>query len=132
MYDSSYEGVIATMHVAMIGESTAEFGFTVHKDFRNRGFGSILFERAVTWAKAHNIDKVFMHCLSENKAVRSIAKKNEMHVITIQGGEAEADLVLPKDLVAPMTDVMLDRMAVYDMLLINQQKFLKNIFRIKQ
>ena len=132
MYDRSFDGVIATMHIAMMGDSAAEIGFTVDKSFRNRGLGTKLFERATTWARAHDVEKLFMHCLSENKAVRSIAKKNEMHVITIIGGEAEADLVLKQDVLAPIADVMLDRIALYDMLLINQQKFMTNIFRITQ
>jgi len=132
IYDKSVDGVIATMHISVMSDNTAEIGFTVHKNFRNRGLGTQLFDRAITWATAHNIDKLFMHCLTENKAVRSIAKKNEVHVITIQGSEARADLVLKKDMLAPMADAALDRIALYDMLLINQQKFLANIFRITQ
>lgn len=132
MYDTAFDGVIATMHIAPMGEETAEIGFTVHEKFRNRGLGTKLFERATTWAQAHDIKKLFMHCLSENKAVRTIAKKNEMHIITIHGGEAEADLVLKQDVLAPIADAVLDRIALYDMLLINQQKLMTNIFRIKQ
>ena len=127
IYSPEADGVIATLHVALMNDDQAEFGFTVDSRFRNRGFGSELFSRGVTWAKALSVKKVFMHCLSENAAVRKIAKKNEMHVITLDGDEAEADLALPRDFSAPWADLMLDRIAIYDMLFVNQQKLLNNI-----
>ena len=129
IYDSDHEGLVATLHIAKIDNESAEFGFTVSKDMRNQGVGNALFKRGAVWAKAQSVKKLFMHCLSENKAVQSIAKKNEMHVVTILGGEAEADLALPYDPSAIISDVLLDRVSVYDMLLVNQQKLMSTFFR---
>ena len=70
-----------------------------------------------------------MHCLSENQAIKKIAKNNSMHVVTLSDGESEADLVLQSNATAKFSEALVDNMAVYDMLLVNQQKFWFNIFR---
>lgn len=132
IYNPHADGVIAVMHVAKIDDVSVEFGFTVDKNFRRNGYGNSLFSRGVTWAKSIGAKKVFMHCLSENKAVREIAKKNEMDVVMMFGGEAEADLKLPVDITAPWSDMMLDRLAIYDMLLNNQQRLLNTTIGLTQ
>lgn len=129
IYHKDYEGLVGTLHAAQMNDDIAEFGFTVDKQLRGQGLGDTLFKRAYTWAKSRGIKKVFMHCLSENKAIQHIAKKNDMNVIRLNGGEAEADLVLPIDYSAPLSEVLLQKMAVYDMLLINQYKLITKYFR---
>lgn len=125
VYDSETDGLIATLHVALLDDHRAEFGCTVGSSYRQRGIGNELFVRGVTWAKSCGVKKVYMYCLSENKAIQKIARKNNMHVITLCEGEAEATLATPYDPTAPMNDVLLDRMSVYDMLLVNQHKIIK-------
>lgn len=127
IYNADKDGVVATLHASQIDEETAEFGFTVSTDLRRRGNGDALFKRGATWAKARGIKKVFMHCLSENVAIQRIAKNNGMHVVKLVGGEAEADLALPHDPAALFNQAMLDNLAVYDMLFINQLKLFNNI-----
>lgn len=129
VYDDKSEGCIASLHVNVISNQIAEFGCTVDPRYRNHGIGGDLFKRGLTWAKKFNVKKIFMHCLSENKAIQKIAKKNNMDVITLSDGEAEATLSTSFDPTAPYVDVVLDRMAVYDMLLIKQLKFIKNFLR---
>lgn len=127
IYHPEYDGVIATLHAAQMDKETAELGFTVSKHFRGHGFGDALFSRGAVWAKARGIKKLFMHCLSENKAVQRIAKKNGMHVVTMLGGEAEADLALPYDPTAIVSQALIDNIAVYDMLFVNQLKIFNKI-----
>jgi GNAT superfamily N-acetyltransferase len=129
IYHAEQDGLVATLHVATIDEDAAEFGFTVSKDQRKKGIGDTLFKRGVLWAKARDKKNIFMHCLSENQAIKKIAKNNSMHVVTLAGGESEADLVLKSDPNAAFNEAVADKMAVYDMLLVNQQKFWFNIFR---
>ena len=129
VYDAEHDGLIATLHIAIIDQDSAEFGFTVSKDQRKKGIGDTLFKRGVLWATARNKNNIFMHCLSENQAIKKIAKNNSMHVVTLSDGESEADLVLQSNATAKFSEALVDNMAVYDMLLVNQQKFWFNIFR---
>ena len=127
MYYADREGVVATLHIAQMDSETAELGFTVSSDLRRRGNGDALFKRGVTWAKSRGIKRLFMHCLSENVPIQRIAKNNGMHVVRLIAGEAEADLALPYDPTAIVHQVLLDSMAIYDMMLVNQLKFFNNI-----
>ena len=129
IYHPEFDGVVGTLHVAQMKDDTAEFGFTVDKRLRGKGYGDALFKRGMLWAKARMVKHIFMHCLSENKIIQHIAKKNCMHVVRLMGGEAEADLVVPKDYSAPYSEAVVDNIAIYDMLLVNQQKMLATLFR---
>ena len=50
----------------------AEFGVSVLKQARGRGFGARLFERAVMHARNEGVNMVFIHALSENTAMLKI------------------------------------------------------------
>lgn len=132
IYDTDHDGIVATLHIAQMNKDTAELGFTVAEDARGRGYGDALFNRGAVWAKARAIKTLFMHCLSENKAIQHIAKKNGMHVVTLGDGEAEADLDLPYDPSAIISQAMIDQIAVYDMLFVNQMKLINNIILRKK
>ena len=127
MYSADRDGVVATLHIAQMDNETAEFGFTVSNDLRRRGNGDALFKRGVAWAKARGLKRLFMHCLSENVAIQRIAKNNNMHVVRMIEGEAEADLALPYDPTAIVNHILLENIALYDMMLVNQLKFFNNI-----
>lgn len=124
IYHHEHDGVVGTLHVADMGNNTAEFGFTVDKKLRGNGYGNVLFSRGATWAKARAIKHIFMHCLSENTIVQHIAKKNNMNVVRMFGGESEADLTLPTDYTAPINEAIIEQIAIYDMLFINQQRII--------
>ena len=66
--------IVATCHVAMDRETgTAELGCTVSPDYRNQKIGQELFYRGVTWAAMAGANHVFMHCLSENRAIQHLS-----------------------------------------------------------
>ena len=71
--------LIAMAHVAFATEAQhqqcAEFGVSVLKKARGRGFGARLFERAVIHARNEGVDLMFIHALSENTAMLKIARK---------------------------------------------------------
>jgi len=90
--------LIAMAHLAYSEDprmaSCAEFGVSVLKKARGRGFGERLFERAVIHARNEGVDMLFIHALSENRAMLHIAKKGGA-TFEHAGGEAEAYLRLP-------------------------------------
>ena len=90
--------LIAMAHLAYSQDpemkSCAEFGVSVLKKARGRSFGQRLFERAVMHARNEGVDMLFVHALSENRAMLHIARKAGAR-IEHMGGEADAFLKLP-------------------------------------
>lgn len=119
--DSKWFGVdhidghlVAACHAA-INNSEAELGCSVDPDFRNQGLAQFMFDRAVTWLRTRGINEVFMHCLTENAAMRHIAKKNSMAVVSSYG-ESDAKVHIEPPTPATLAqDVYMDRIALYDM-----------------
>ena len=72
---------------------TAEFGLSVGDDARGRGLGTALFLRAAAHARNLQVSSLFMHCLSENRAMMRIARKAGMEIRQTHG-EADAYLAL--------------------------------------
>jgi len=72
----------------------AEFGVSVLKSARGRGFGGKLFERAVIHARNEGVQLMFIHALSENTAMLKIARKAGATVVK-DGPDSNAYLHLP-------------------------------------
>jgi len=90
--------LIAMAHLALSDQaehkSCAEFGVSVLKKARGRGYGSRLFERAVIHARNEGVDLMFIHALTENKAMLKIAA-NAGATLERSGSETDAYLRLP-------------------------------------
>jgi GNAT superfamily N-acetyltransferase len=110
--------LIAMAHLAFSLDpqytSCAEFGVSVSKAARGRGYGSRLFERAVMHARNEGVEMLFIHALSENTAMLKIAR-NAGAVIERDGSESEAHLRLPPaDFDSRVTEMVNERMAITD------------------
>jgi RimJ/RimL family protein N-acetyltransferase len=90
--------LIAMAHLAFSLDpqfkSCAEFGVSVAKSARGRGYGGQLFERAAMHARNEGVSQLFIHALTENTAMLKIARKAGA-VIQRDGSESEAHLQLP-------------------------------------
>lgn len=90
--------LIAMAHLAVAEHPDhahcAEFGVSVLKSARGRGYGARLFERAVMHARNEGASMVFIHALSENTAMLKIAR-NAGAIVHRDGSESEAFLYLP-------------------------------------
>jgi predicted acetyltransferase len=71
-----------------------EFGVSVAKSARGRGYGSKLFDRAVKHARNEGVLFMFIHALSENSAMLKIARKAGA-TIEHDGPDSNAYLKLP-------------------------------------
>ncbi len=91
--------LIAMAHLAFapgdLHDGCAEFGVSVSKHARGRGYGSRLFDRAVMNARNEGVGMLFIHALSENAAMLKIARNAGASVVR-SGSESEAHLELPK------------------------------------
>ncbi len=81
-------------HLAL-WQGAAEVGLSVLAGARGAGIGGLLFDRAALHARNLGIAELFMHCLRENEAIRHIARRAGMRIVT-EAGEADAYLELPK------------------------------------
>jgi len=104
-------------------ERVAEFGVSVSKSARGLGIGSKLFERAAMHCRNHDVDTLYMHCLSSNKTMMHIARKAGME-IQREDGEADAYLKLPPANPASVLQEALDeQFATFDYAMKANQRF---------
>ena len=125
--------LIAMAHVAVeaaLGDDPAlsthaEFGVSVLKSARGRGYGGRLFERAVTHARNEGRDTLFIHALSENTVMLKIAR-NAGATVERSGSESDAYLKLPEaTLTTRLTEMVEDQMAEIDYGIKQQAKHLQ-------
>lgn len=110
--------LIAMAHLAYLAsasyESCAEFGVSVLKRARGRGYGARLFERAAMHARNHGVSLLLIHALSENSAMLKIAR-NAGATVERHGSESEAFLRLPPaTLDSFVTELVEEQMAKTD------------------
>ncbi len=72
----------------------AEFGVSVSPHARGRGYGKRLFDRAVMHARNEGVGWLFIHALTENRVMLSIATQAGARLVR-DGSETEAFLRLP-------------------------------------
>jgi GNAT superfamily N-acetyltransferase len=90
--------LVAMAHLAYVSHpdcpNGAEFGVSVSSHARGRRHGKRLFERAVMHARNEGVDLLFIHALSENTVMLSIAAQAGARLVR-DGSETEAFLQLP-------------------------------------
>lgn len=90
--------LIAMAHLAFADhpeyQHCAEFGVSVLKQARGRGFGARLFDRAIMHARNEGVNMVFIHALTENTAMLKIARQAGA-TVRRDGSESEAYLQIP-------------------------------------
>jgi RimJ/RimL family protein N-acetyltransferase len=89
-------------HLALF-DGAAELGLTVLPAHRRLGHATAMFGRAVLHARNRGTVELFMHCLSENRPMRHIARRAGMAVL-VEGPDADAWIELP-----PATPLTLGR-----------------------
>ncbi|HSI52425.1 MAG: GNAT family N-acetyltransferase [Ramlibacter sp.] len=110
--------LIAMAHLAFSVDpehlGCAEFGVSVLKKARGRGYGGRLFERACIHARNEGVELLFIHALSENTAMIKIAR-NAGATVERLGSETDAHLRLPPaTLDSRMTELLDEQIAQTD------------------
>jgi RimJ/RimL family protein N-acetyltransferase len=130
--------LIAMAHLAFIPHEPgtpagAEFGVSVLAKARGRGYGGRLFDRASTHARNEGVELMFIHALSENRAMIKIAR-NAGATLERAGSETEAYLRLPPATLDSRVSALLDeQMAQADYRLKKQAKnFLQFLARVQE
>lgn len=128
--------LIAMAHLAFSVDpqlrSCAEFGVSVGKASRGKGYGSRLFQRAVVHARNEGVSQLFIHALSENTAMLKIAR-NAGAVLERAGSETEAHLRLPPaDFDSRVSELLSEQRALTDYHLKAQAKQFWGLIRVLQ
>lgn len=128
--------LIAMSHLAFSVDpqltTCAEFGVSVSKAARGRGYGSRLFERAAIKARNEGVSQLFIHALSENTAMLKIARKAGA-VIERAGAESEAHLWLPPaDFDSRVTELVDEQLARTDYHLKSQARQFWSVLSVLQ
>ena len=123
--------LIAVAHLAYAPSARqtacAEFGVSVTKAARGRGYGARLFERAAVDARNKGVSLMFIHALSENTAMLSIARKAGA-ILERHGSETEAFLRLPPaSFNSRMTEIVEDHYAQLDYRFKTQSQQLRDV-----
>ena len=115
VFDDSLK-LAGVAHLALDPEhDTAELGVSVLPGHRGLGIGTALFKRAEAHARNYYIKILFMHCLTENRAMMHIAGKSGMKVVIAAAGEADAHLELPPpDAANVANELVQERVALWD------------------
>lgn len=113
--------LIAMAHLAhsddLSEQGQAEFGVSVAPYARGRGYGALLFDRAMMHAVNLGVDRLIIHALSENVAMLRIARNAGARIETA-GSESQALLRLPRPSFQTRLDELLaDQLAQMDYLL---------------
>jgi RimJ/RimL family protein N-acetyltransferase len=110
--------LIAMAHLAFSTDRSldacAEFGVSVLKSARGRGYGARLFDRAAMHARNEGVSRMFIHALSENTAMLKIARKAGA-TVERDGSESEAHLrLLPATFDTRVTELVEEQLAQAD------------------
>ena len=103
-------------------QSCAEFGVSVAKSHRGRGYGARLFERAAIHARNDGVMQLYIHALSENTPMLKIARSAGA-VVTRDGSESDAFLrLLPSTLDSQVSEIVQEQLAQADYQMKRQAK----------
>ena len=110
--------LLAMAHLAYAPTSDcahcAEFGVSVLAHARGRSYGKRMFERAVMHARNQGVELVFIHALTENSTMLSIAAQAGARLVR-DGSETEAFLQLPPaNLESLLSELMQEQVAQSD------------------
>ena len=108
----------------------AELGLSVAQDSRRRGHGEALLRRAATHASSLGLHMIYMHCLSENRALMGLARKSGFEIV-VASGEADATKRLeetrPESIAMELVN---DRIALVDSACMHQAKMFRNMVQL--
>jgi RimJ/RimL family protein N-acetyltransferase len=126
--DGEVRGAAELRGLEDIVAQTGEAAFSVERDWRRRGIGQALFGRLITAARNRGIGTLYMTCLPENAAMRSLARKFEAE---LAGGYADVEGVIATGGPTPFTilDEALDNARGFATLALSlQRKFWRPAF----
>jgi RimJ/RimL family protein N-acetyltransferase len=85
---------VGVIHMAQISATQMEFGVMVDEQHRGEGIADALMREAITWIQNRNFDRLYLHCLNRNTAMKHLATKHGL-VLHEEYGDIEAITHVP-------------------------------------
>jgi len=126
--------LVAMAHLAFSAnkklEACAEFGVSVSKSARGRGYGARLFDRAAMHARNDGVSTMMIHALSENAVMLKIAR-NAGAEVERDGADSEAHLrLMPATMDTRLTELVQEHVAQADYRIKVQVKHLRELLGV--
>ena len=104
-----------------------EVGLSVLSRYRRRGLATALLERAASYARAHSMASLVMHCLADNAPMLALARHFGMAIERV-GSEADGRLKLRAGTAVDVwTDAAYDQAGIIDAATKRWQLALRNV-----
>ena len=94
--------IVGFGHLASEGADW-ELAVSVEKQYQGQGIADDLMSHMISWGKVHNIESVYMHCITENKKIQHLARKHGLKTVDRSGTEITAQVQLPEPTVIDYT-----------------------------
>jgi RimJ/RimL family protein N-acetyltransferase len=86
-------GWLGVLHVAQVDQHTIEFGVSIDEKYRNLGLGSDLLREGIVWARNRGYERLYLHCVSWNRAMAHLANKHDLDM-THESGDLDVSAKL--------------------------------------
>jgi RimJ/RimL family protein N-acetyltransferase len=77
--------VVAAVQVSINPGKVVEFAFSVEQPYRKCGIAMALMDRALLWARNRGMSRAYVHCFSDNVAMRRVARHAGMEMTSERG-----------------------------------------------
>lgn len=94
--------IVGWGHMVKDTDTAWELAVSVDKEYQRRGIGNKLIEEMIQWAKVHDIGKVYMHCIEQNRVIQHLAIKNKLETRSREAGERTAIIEVPNPTIADL------------------------------
>jgi N-acetylglutamate synthase-like GNAT family acetyltransferase len=114
-------------HLARCKGDDWELAVSVNSDRQNSGIGNRLMSYAISYAKMHGIESVFMHCINDNKRIQHLAKKHGLRVVERDGCDITSHLKIPQPtFIEYAADFLKEQAEISSQMLELQKRWLSN------
>ena len=119
-------GPVGFTHLAKCNHDW-ELAVSVCSNFQGQGIGNQLMSYAITWARTHGVDSLFMHCIRDNQRIQHLATKHGLQVMERFGPDITAQVALPPPTPTDYTvDFVREQQDILDQIMVLHQKWLAN------
>lgn len=126
---TAYEdgNIIGYVQLSKMGDKW-ELAVSVEKEHQNKGVADQTIKYAISWAKTHNIETIFMNCIAENRKIQHLARKYGLKSFERDGPDITAGLKVPEATPFDYTNEWLRKQQeILNQIIKLQNKLIKNI-----
>ena len=93
---TSNEVIVGWGHLAIDHGFSWEVAVSVDRNQQGNGVGTQIVGTMLDWCKFNNVNEIYMHCMTENRAIQAIARKFKLRTVERGAGQESAALEVPE------------------------------------